>query len=440
MNGDAFAEDPCDVTLSSWIPSADEADTEFPVQNLPFGIFLDGATRTSRVYVAIGDQILDLHGLADEGLLAGIASETADACRSTALNSLAALGRSPLAELRLRLSQLLRSTASAEMQDLVSGHLMSQQAATMQLPFAIGDYSDFYSSIEHATRVGEIFRPDQPLLPNYKHLPIAYHGRASSVVVSGTPVLRPWGQQSTRERPEFAPTGRLDYEAELGLFIGAGNALGSAITVGDAAQNMFGVCLLNDWSARDIQAWEYQPLGPFLGKSFATTISPWIVTMDALAPFCASARQRSSSDPVLLPYLYDEQDQQYGNMAIQIEVRLLTTGMRTRKEPAFLLSRSNTADLYWTPAQWIAHHTSNGCNLRPGDLLGSGTVSGASDTSRACLLELTSGGRQPISLPHGEERLFLQDGDEVVLTARCERQGFRTIGLGSCRAIVKPAP
>ena len=439
MNEAALQDGTCDPALVSWIPSAEDADTDFPLQNLPFGIFLNPDDGVSHVCTAIGDQLLDLHGLADDGLLAGIANETADACRNQTLNHLASLGRGAQAELRQRLSQLLQSTASTETRDAVSRHLRSQSEAAMQLPFAIGDYSDFYSSIEHATRAGQIFRPDKPLLPNYKYVPIAYHGRASSVVVSGTPIHRPWGQQQSGEQPVFAPTGRLDYEAELGLFIGAGNALGTPIPVREADQHMFGVCLLNDWSARDIQSWEYQPLGPFLGKNFATSISPWIVSMDALAPFRAAAAHRAPDDPAPLLYLYDDQDQQRGNFAIQIEVRLQTSAMRERNQAPVVLSISNTADLYWTPAQWIAHHTSNGCNLRPGDLLGSGTVSGISDASRACLLELTSGGKQCVHLPDGEERMYLQDGDEVILAARCVREGCRTIGLGSCRAVVQPA-
>ena len=439
MNDASFQEDTSDITLNSWIPSANEFDTDFPIQNLPFGVYRNHVGDESRIGVAIGDQVLDLNGVADAGLLAQLNREVAEACRRGALNPLASLARSALAQLRKRLSHLLRSTALLETQDVVSQYLLPLREVELQLPFAIGDYSDFYSSIDHATRVGEIFRPDAPLLPNYKHVPIAYHGRASSVVVSGTAVHRPSGQRVTGDGPIFAPTERLDYEAEIGLFIGAGNLLGSPIALGDAERHMFGVCLLNDWSARDVQAWEYQPLGPFLGKSFATTLSPWVVTMDALAPFRSAARTRSTGDPIPMAYLADAPDRERGNLAIQIEVRLQTAAMRARNEAAFLLSKSNTSDLYWTPAQWIAHHTSNGCNLRPGDLLGSGTVSGADDTARACLLELTNGGVHPVRLPNGEERLYLQDGDEVILTARCERSGYRSIGFGSCRAMVKAA-
>ncbi len=430
----------CDPALDSWVNASSEAG-DFPIQNLPFSVFrnYNSDDQAASVCVAIGDQLLDLRGLADDGLLAGIASETADGCRSTTLNQLASLGRSRLRELRQRISTLLQATALPETQAAVSKHLLAQQSVEMQLPFAVGDYTDFYSSLEHATRVGQLFRPDKPLLPNYRHLPIAYHGRASSVVVSGTPVQRPRGQLLQGDAPVYAPTDRLDYEAELGLFIGAGNSLGEPIPIADAADHIFGFCLLNDWSARDIQSWEYQPLGPFLGKNFATTLSPWVVPMDALAPFRVPARRRGNDEPTPLPYLRDELDQQHGNLRIEIEVRLQTAAMREHNIPHTLLSSSNAADLYWTPAQWITHHTGNGCNLRSGDLLGSGTISGTPDESRGCLLELTQGGRQPLRLPNGEARAYLQDGDEVLLTAHCHRDGYRSIGFGSCRGIVQRA-
>jgi fumarylacetoacetase len=310
--------------------------------------------------------------------------------------------------------------------------------AELLVPAVIGDYTDFYASVYHAANVGSLFRPDNPLLPNYKWVPIGYHGRASSIVPSGASVRRPLGQ--TREDPAgpptFGPTRRLDYELEVGFFIGPGNELGRPIPIADAASQLFGVCLVNDWSARDIQSWEYQPLGPFLAKNFATTISPWIVTLDALAPFRAPAFARAAGDPAPLPYLHDEDDRRAGALGISLEVLLSSARMRAERLPPARLSRSELTDLYWTPAQLVAHHASGGCNLRPGDLLASGTVSGAAKNARGCLLELTWRGTDPVRLPTGEERRFLEDGDEVVLRGWCEREGFVRIGLGQCRGTV----
>ena len=299
----------------------------------------------------------------------------------------------------------------------------------MLLPVAIGDYTDFYASVHHATNVGSMFRPDNPLLPNYKWLPIGYHGRSSSIVVSGTPVRRPSGQtkDDASPAPVFGPSKRLDYEMELGMFIGPGNDLGEPIAVGSALDHVFGFCLVNDWSARDVQTWEYQPLGPFLAKSFATSISPWIVTLDALEPFRTRAFERASGDPEPLPYLRDDV-----GYDINVEVWLRTKKM---SEPV-RLSRGNFRDMYWTVAQLVAHHTSNGCNLRPGDLLASGTISGPEKDARGCLLELTWRGTEPIQLPTGETRRFLEDGDEVILRAYCEREGVPRIGFGECRGVV----
>jgi fumarylacetoacetase len=312
----------------------------------------------------------------------------------------------------------------------------------LALPIAAGDYTDFYASISHATNVGSMLRPDNPLLPNYKWVPIGYHGRSSSLVVSGTPVRRPLGQTSADGKgpPAFGPSLRLDYEAEIGFVIGTGNPLGEPVPVRDAERLIFGLCLLNDWSARDIQAWEYQPLGPFLSKNFATSLSPWVVTMEALEPFRARPAARAPDDPAPLPYLDDGDAATRGAIDVQVEVMLRTRRMRDENAPAVRLSRSTLADLYWTPAQLVAHHTSNGCNLRPADLLGSGTVSGTAREARGCLLELTWRGTEPVKLPNGEERQFLHDGDEVILRGWCERDGFARIGFGDCTGVVLPAP
>jgi fumarylacetoacetase len=311
----------------------------------------------------------------------------------------------------------------------------------LRLPCAIGDYTDFYASIDHATNVGSMFRPDQPLLPNYKWVPIGYHGRASSVIASGAGVQRPRGQTrlGTDPVPEFTESRRLDYELELGFLVAGGNALGHAVSIHDAEEQLFGVCLLNDWSARDIQTWEYQPLGPFLAKNFATTISPWVVTLDALAPFRARAKPRPASDPAPLPYLFSEDDTNAGGFDIMVEVWLSSARMRDSGVPPVRVSAGNAADLYWTPAQLLTHHTSNGCNLRPGDLLGTGTISGSAPESRGCLLERTWRGTEPFALPNGETRTFLEDGDEVTMRAYCERSRHPRIGFGECRGVVLPA-
>jgi fumarylacetoacetase len=312
----------------------------------------------------------------------------------------------------------------------------------MTLPAAVGDYTDFYASISHATNVGTMMRPDNPLLPNYKWVPIGYHGRSSSLVVSGTPVRRPLGQTSADGKgpPSFGPSARLDYEAEIGFLIGTGSTLGEPVPIRQAEQLIFGLCLLNDWSARDIQAWEYQPLGPFLSKNFATSLSPWVVTLEALAPYRAPAASRAPGDPAPLPYLSDSGPEERGAIDVKLEVLLRTRQMRDEQRAGVRLSLSSLADLYWTPAQLVAHHTSNGCNLRPGDLLGSGTISGAARDARGCLLELTWRGTEPLHLPNGEERRFLEDGDEVTLRGWCEREGFARIGFGDCTGIVVPGP
>ena len=430
--------------LASWVDSSSDPATDFPIQNLPLGIFRrPDAGEAWRVGVAIGSEVLDLAAAAHSGLLEGPASRAGSRCASPSLNGLLALDPTHWSALRMRASSLLRvDTMDGERaRKLRHEVLVSQAEVEMALPAAVGDYTDFYASVAHATNVGSMFRPDNPLLPNYKWVPIGYHGRSSSLVVSGTAVRRPTGQSSADGKgpPTVAPTARLDYEAEAGFLIGHGNALGEPVSMSHAEEMIFGVCLLNDWSARDIQAWEYQPLGPFLSKNFATTLSPWVVTLEALEPFRVPAAPRAAADPAPLPYLSSERNATSGGLDVQVEVFLRTRMMRERGEGPVRLSRSTLADLYWTPAQLVAHHTSNGCNLRPGDLLGSGTISGASRDSRGCLLELTWRGTEPLRLPNGEERRFLEDDDEVVLRGWCEREGFARIGFGECSGVVLPA-
>ncbi len=424
--------------LESWVESAHEAGTDFPVQNLPLGVFRRAGTdEAPRVGVAIGRMVADLGQAAADGLLAD-APAAAARCGAPMLNGLMALPLDARRRFRLALSRLLRADTAEGIAARGRLALVPQDEAALLLPAHVGDYTDFYASVFHATNVGSMFRPDNPLLPNYKWVPIGYHGRASSLVPSGTPVHRPSGQLKDEGSavPAHGPTKRLDYELEVGFFVGRGNALGSTIPVAEAGAHLFGCCLLNDWSARDVQAWEYQPLGPFLAKNFATTLSPWVVTMEALAPFRAPAWARPAGDPAPLPYLADAGDQASGALDVTLEVHLSTAAMRAQGMLPARLSRSRLADLYWTPAQLLAHHASGGCNLQPGDLLGSGTVSGPEKESRGCLLELTWRGTEPVRLPTGEERRFLQDGDEVTFTGRCVREGFVPIGFGACRGVV----
>ncbi len=434
-------DDTHDPGLESWVPSAQAPATDFPIQNLPHGIFRRrGTGERPRGGIAIGDQILDLAELARRGLFHGAAGRAAEAATATTLNGLLALGRSHWTALRQALSALLREGSEQHRKDpaALAGLLVPQADAEMLLPVAIGDYTDFYASLHHATNVGSMFRPDNPLLPNWKHMPIGYHGRASSVVVSGTPIARPSGQTMAdgAESPVYGPTRLLDYELEVGFYVGPGNALGDPVPIGSAGEHVFGFCLVNDWSARDIQKWEYQPLGPFLGKSFATSVSPWIVTADALEPFRIPASPRPAGDPAALPYLHDAGDAARGGVDLTLEVLLLTAGMRAAGHAPHRVSRGSYREMYWTPAQMLAHHSSNGCNLRPGDLLASGTVSGPEPDARGCLLELTWRGRDPIRLPGGESRTFLQEGDEVILRGVCAREGVRGIGFGECRGTV----
>ncbi|HEX7337956.1 MAG TPA: fumarylacetoacetase [Gemmatimonadales bacterium] len=431
-----------DPARTSWVASAQEA-SDFPIQNLPFGVFRRaGEQEPAAVGVAIGDQILDVGAALQLTGWTGVAGRAAEACSGPSLNPLMSLGRDAASALRREISALLAADSAVFRKKPRLGEriLLPMSEAELLLPAEVGDYSDFYASIHHATNVGSMFRPDNPLLPNYKWVPIGYHGRASSIVVSGAPVRRPRGQikDPNAETPVFAPTRALDYEMEVGCFVGPGNALGESVSLGQAEGHLFGMCLVNDWSARDIQTWEYQPLGPFLAKSFATTISPWVVTFEALEPYRVPAFQRPTGDPAPLPYLDSTSNRQRGGVDVTVEVLLRTARMRESGLAPHRLSRARMADLYWTPAQMLAHHTSNGCNLRPGDLFASGTISGPAKDSRGCLLELTWRGAEPVALPTGETRKFLEDGDEVILRGHCERPGAARIGFGECRAIVLP--
>ncbi len=428
-----------DAALKSWVDPANTAETDFPIQNLPLGVFGRGEKPRFRIGSAIGDQILDLEACAERGLLRGLPEDVVAACRSASLNGLMALRPRIRGTLRHRLSHLLRAEAGfVTARNDAADVLVPQAEAEMRLPAEVGDYTDFYASIFHATNVGRMLRPDNPLLPNYRWVPIGYHGRASSLVVSGTAIRRPTGQTGAQgdEPPGFGPSRSFDYELEVGAFLGPGNALGTPIPLAEAEDQLFGLCLVNDWSARDVQRWEYQPLGPFLSKSFATSLSPWVVTAEALAPFRVPAFARPEGDPEPLPYLRHEDDAARGGIDLRLEVGLSSETMRREGQPPIVVSHSNLKDLYWTLAQMVAHHSSNGCNLQPGDLIASGTVSGPEKENRGCLLERTWRGSEPLALPTGEERRFLEDGDEVILRGHCERDGFARIGFGECRGVV----
>jgi len=435
-------DDTHDPTAVSWVESANAPDTDFPLANLPFGIFRHDYEERPRVGIAIGDQVLDCLAATHEGLFADVDPSVRAALMSWSLNALMALGRDDARAVRRVAHRLLRAgTPEGERARAMAREiLVPMDAIGMRVPAEIGDYSDFYASVHHATNVGAMFRPDNPLLPNYKWIPIGYHGRASSIVASGTPVRRPRGQvvATPDGPPTVAPSQRLDYELEVGAFIARGNRQGEPIALADAEQHLFGLCLVNDWSARDVQQWEYQPLGPFLSKSFATTVSPWVVTLDALEPFRAPGFERPAGDPAPLPYLDDATNRARGGFDITLEVWLRTAAMRAAGADAVRLSRGDFSGMYWTLGQMLAHHTSNGCNLRPGDLIASGTVSGPTPDSRGCLLELASRGQSPVALGNGESRAFLQDGDEVMLRGWCEREGFRRIGFGTCAGEVLP--
>jgi len=428
-----------DPGLKAWVEAANHPGCDFPIQNLPFGVFRrKGTSEAFRGAVAIGEEVLDLAAAQAAGAFAGLAARAAAACAEPSLNAFMAMGAPAWSALRLALSRALRPGSPTA--EKLRGCLVPQARAEYAVPARIGDYTDFYASVYHATNVGRLFRPDNPLLPNYKWLPVAYHGRSSSIGVSEQRFHRPLGQTMPpgAQQPQFGPCKRLDYELELGVFVGTGNEPGSRILIEDAESHVFGICLLNDWSARDVQAWEYQPLGPFLAKSFATTISPWIVTLEALAPY-RIAWTRPATDPQPLPYLDSAANRAGGAFDIQLEVLLESDGMRRSGQAPVPLSRTSFRHSYWTIAQMVAHHTVNGCNLHPGDLFGSGTQSGPNPDEAGSLLELSSGGKQAVALANGETRTFLEDGDRVILRGWCEKAGAARIGFGEASGTVLPA-
>ena len=422
----------------SWVTSANASECDFPLQNLPYGVFSTSKNAEFRIGVAIGDKILDLKSALADSALKGITKAAASALQHSTLNAFMALTKKEWSTVRLALFKALKEGSSQQAK--LEAHLVEQKSVKYRVPCDIGDYTDFYTSIHHATNVGKLFRPDNPLLPNYQWIPIGYHGRSSSIEVSGHSFHRPKGQLKppTADTPSLEPCKRLDYELEVGIYIGTGNKLGETINLDEAEDHAFGLCLFNDWSARDIQAWEYQPLGPFLSKSFASTVSPWIVTMEALAPF-RQTWSREASDPQPLPYLDSPSMREHGAVDMQLEVLLQTPKMREAKQPAERIALSNFNHSYWNIAQMITHHSVNGCNLRAGDLLGSGTLSGPTADSVGALLEATEGGKNPLTLSNGEERTFLLDGDTVVLNGWCSNDSARRIGFGQATATVLPA-
>lgn len=429
-----------DPKARSWLDSANRVGGEFPIQNLPFAVFRRaGSTEEFRGGVALGDQILDLRSAAATGVFEGDAARGIRAGASSSLNSFMQLGLPIWHATRRALFEHL--SEGSPTRGKLEGCLVAQSAAEYSLPAQIGDYTDFYASIHHATSVGRMMRPDNPLLPNYKWIPIGYHGRASSIGVSGQNFSRPSGQRlpAGAAVPVVGPCVRLDYELELGIFIGTGNPLGTPVSMADAEAHIFGMCLLNDWSARDIQAWEYQPLGPFLAKNFATTISPWVVTLEALAPF-RIAPTRPETDPAPLPYLHSAWNRDAGAIDIRLEAFIQSDAMRARDAPPHRLSSTSFKHSYWTIAQLVAHHTVNGCDLRAGDLLGTGTQSGPTPEEAGSLLELSAGGSRPIEIAPGEERTFLKDGDSVIFRAWCEKPGAARIGFGEVEGRVLPTP
>lgn len=436
-----------DPDLMSWVESANSPDSDFPIQNLPYCFFRPEETMEhERLGFAIGDKIFDFDNAWENGLFGDKESERYKRLQPLtydfSLNrGIRFVPSGELSAIRKDVTALLGEGAGEETRAVTEKFLLPASDCEFFVPFKIGDYTDFYCSIFHATNVGSMFRPDNPLLPNYKYVPIGYHGRASSIVISGTDIKRPKGQnRSDAEKPPvYIPCRNLDYEMEVGFFVGKGNELGETVPIGNAEDHIFGLCLVNDWSARDVQAWEYQPLGPFLAKNFATTISPFVVTMEALAPFRTPAFVRPESDPIPLDYLASEGNESRGGFDINLEVYIASQKMRDENIAPMLVSRSNMKDLYWTIGQMLTHHSSNGCNLQTGDLMATGTVSGREKSERGCLLEMTWRGTEPIELPTGEQRRFLEDGDEVIMKGFCEREGYRRIGFGECRGIVLPA-
>ena len=432
-----FTHDP---SARSWVASAQAEGSDFPLQNLPYGRFRKaGSDQPWRIGVAIGDQILDLAAARKARAWPGVLAPQISALAGGDLNRVMAAPKATRVALRQAIFTALRQASPAQAE--LAACLLAQAQATLTLPCNIHDYTDFYTGIHHATAVGKLLRPDNPLLPNYKWVPIGYHGRASSLVASGTPIRRPLGQTMApgAGMPTVAPSQRLDYELELGALVGPGNALGEPVPMAEAEDRLFGLLLLNDWSARDLQAWEYQPLGPFLAKNFGSTLSPWLVTMEALAPYRLPF-SRPEGDPLPLAYLDSPGNRSGGALDIDLSVWLQTAAMRERGEAAVRLSHSNFKDAYWTLAQLLTHHASNGCNLQPGDLLGTGTQSGPGAGQGGSLLELSAGGKQAISLPGGEQRTFLQDGDQVTLRGHCRRAGAARIGFGDCTGLVVAAP
>jgi len=439
MSNTSLLNETHNPALASWLVTANQAGTDFPIQNLPFAVFKRAnIAEEFRGGVAIGDQVIDLAALANANIFDGLAQDALNACNASQLNDYMAMGKATWSALRLALSNALK--AGSALQEEVTACLVSQADVEYALPCNIGDYTDFYTSIHHATSVGLKFRPDNPLLPNYKWVPIGYHGRSSSIDVSGRDFKRPCGQTKapTATEPSFGPCKRLDYELEVGIFIGKGNDLGDAISIDSAEDHVFGLCIFNDWSARDIQGWEYQPLGPFLSKNFASTVSPWIVTTEALAPY-RSPWTRAETDPQPMPYLESENNRAIGSFDIQLQALIETENMREKNEDAVEMSQSNFKDSYWTVAQMVAHHTVNGCNLRAGDMFGSGTQSGPNPEEAGSMLELSNAGADPISLPNGEKRTFLEDGDNVIMKGWCEKEGAARIGFGAVSAVILPA-
>jgi fumarylacetoacetase len=425
-----------DPARRSFVESAHAPGTDFPIQNLPFGVFRPGPGLPPRVGVAIGDLILDVAAAGSS--FGGIAAEAARVCAAPRINHLMALGPQAWSALRLVLSRALSADHGEQG---LRQHLTPMAQAEVGLPAVIPDFTDFFASIFHATNAGRMFRPDNPLMPNYKYVPVAYHSRASSIIPSGVPFKRPRGQRKDPNdpAPTFGPSRNLDFELELGMYIGTPSELGDPVPINKAAEHIFGFCLLNDWSARDVQAWEYQPLGPFLGKNFATSVSPWVVTAEALAPFRTAAFTRPQGDPAPLPHLDDADDRTNGGIDITLEAYMASEAMRRAEIAPHRVTQTSFALMYWTVAQMVAHHTSNGCNLSIGDLFGSGTVSGPEKSSWGSLLELTARGREPIALPGSEQRGFIEDNDEIIFRGFCAKPGHVSIGFGECRAIVLPS-
>jgi fumarylacetoacetase len=430
-----------DPARRSFVEAANRPETDFPIQNLPLGVFSTQADPTQRIGVAIGDQVFDLKKAF--GRSERLSAAIREALQETTLNWLFSLGSGALRELRRTAADILDQGASGNDTRRHAADLLTpMEACTLHLPTRVSNYTDFYAGIYHARAAGALLTPENPLPQNYKWVPIAYHGRASSVQCGRGSVRRPLGQRppnAAGEPPSFGLCERLDFELEMGFYLASGNRLGKPIQIAEASQEIAGFTLLNDWSARDVQRWEMYPLGPFLSKSFATSVTPWVVTAEALIPFRVAALPRPDGDPRPLPYLYDAADQASGGLDVHLQVLLSTTRMRRENQPAVEILTSNAKYLYWTPAQMIAHHTVNGCNLQPGDLIGTGTISGPSPAELGSMLEFTTGGTKPVMLANGEKRGFLEDGDEITFGGKCSREGFATIGFGSCVGRIEAA-